>query len=54
MKLDKNKMYHVTFIHWLDPEDKITHKVIGRKFYRIRNFLRDLGYQVDEINEITI
>jgi hypothetical protein len=51
-KIDKEKLYLVKFKQIFNDVDTIEQIVSGRKFYRLRNFLRDLGYEVSSIEEL--
>lgn len=51
IRVDKGKSYTVRFAHFLDDEDTVEVTVQGRAFYRTRNFFRNLGYQVEDIEE---
>lgn len=46
IKVDKDKFYKVKFEHSLDSKDTITDIVYGRRIFRFRNFLGDLGYRL--------
>ena len=46
IKVDKDKFYKVKFEHSLDSKDTITAVICGRKIFRFRNFLGDLGYRL--------
>jgi len=44
LKINKDIIYNVTFTHSLDSNDVIKEKVEGRRIFKLRNFLGDLGY----------
>jgi hypothetical protein len=52
MKIEKEKHYKVKFAHCFDETDTIEDIVIGKKFFRLRNMLLDLGYEVDSLKLI--
>lgn len=52
-KLDKTKLYKVKFVHCFDDDDIIEQAVSGRKFYRLREFMLGLGYEVRNVEELT-
>lgn len=45
MKIVKDELYKATFAHCLDSEDIIEQVVIGKKYFRLRSQLLDLGYE---------
>lgn len=50
-KIDKSKMYNVLFVHCLDDEDTIQLEVLGKAFFKTRNWFSDLGYLVKHVDE---
>lgn len=52
VKVDKNKVYKVTFTHSLDDEDVIRDILTGRGFFKFKSFLLDLGYLCTDITEV--
>jgi hypothetical protein len=52
MKLNRDDIYVATFVHCLDDADIIQQTTSGSKFYRLRNFLSDLGYIVKSVEPI--
>jgi len=52
MKLNRDDIYVATFVHCLDEADIIQQTTSGRKFYRLKNFLGDLGYIVKSVELI--
>jgi hypothetical protein len=52
MKIKKQCMYRVIFTHYLNKEDTIEDLILGKDFFKMRNWLGDLGYSVTNIEEV--